>query len=220
MRESSNGSTIIVNGVEAEILESGGRYFFSILLDDRSIPRYRRMVLENLCCHSLLPMHFVHQNGKLRAYYDFGGFVQLKEIFGYWKGSGKYMALETAETLSAVLACVLSAENYLFCAGDFFINSHTIFIRPGNGEVKLAYIPDTENTVPPSIKFTDLVLKTAELCCDEQWSVYANEIWRRIRECNESMIGIQKIMQEKGREIYAGTWPEKEVLRFGAVSDK
>lgn len=204
---------ICVNGKEPEVVESGGRNFFTLRLDRSGISPYRIKILENLCCQALLPMHFVREDEKLHAYYDFGGCLQLKDIFPEWKKSRKNLATEMIGAVAAAAGCLVLAENYLFCCEDFLLHPDTVFVRVNTGRVKLAYIPEAAASTGLSVRFAHFVRNTAEILGDEQWAVYAEEIYRRIASCNESMSGIEKILQEKSREICSSRWPEKSALR-------
>lgn len=206
-------SFIVINGEEAEIIESNGRRFFTHVIDRDLIPSFCATVLENCCCPYLLPMYFIHGSDKLCGYYDFGGYIQLKNAFETWKNRRKNIASEIVEVMIAVVRAVISAENHLFEYSSSVINTDTIFIRINTGEVKLAYIPEKESRYLISDKLLSLITDTAKIACDEQWDIYADEMTEWIISCNESVSGIEKKLLEKGREICGYQWPQKEELR-------
>ena len=213
MGRERNRSFISINGIEAEVIESGGRRFFSLLLEESQIPKYRRIILENRSCSQLLPVQFICEQNKLRACYDYGGFLQLKAMYREWRKDGINLALENLATIVSVTASIMSAENYLFSCEDLSLHADTIFISPASGEVRLAYIPEPQTPESISVKIASLILETVQLTSDEQWTVYGEEVCDRIMSCNESMSGIEKILLDKGREISGKGWPEKSEMR-------
>ncbi|MFA7660284.1 MAG: DUF6382 domain-containing protein [Anaerovoracaceae bacterium] len=213
MEGERNRSSILISGIEAEVIESGGRRFFSLLLEESQIPKYRRKILENRDCRQLLPMQFICEQNKLRACYDYGGFLQLKAMYREWRKDGINLALENLATIVSVTASIMSAENYLFSCEDLSLHADTIFISPASGEVRLAYIPEPQTPESISVKIASLILETVQLTSDEQWTVYGEEVCDRIMSCNESMSGIEKILLDKGREISGKGWPEKSEMR-------
>ena len=220
MGRERNRSFISINGIEAEVIESGGRRFFSLLLEESQIPKYRRIILENRSCPQLLPVQFICEQNKLRACYDYGGFLQLKAMYREWRKDGINLALENLATIVSVTASIMSAENYLFSCEDLSLHADTIFISPASGEVRLAYIPEPQTPESISVKIASLILETVQLTSDEQWTVYGEEVCDRIMSCNESMSGIEKILLDKGREISGKGWPEKSEMRRIAGNNK
>lgn len=220
MGRERNRSFISINGIEAEVIESGGRRFFSLLLEESQIPKYRRIILENRSCSQLLPVQFICEQNKLRACYDYGGFLQLKAMYREWRKDGINLALENLATIVSVTASIMSAENYLFSCEDLSLHADTIFISPASGEVRLAYIPEPQTPESISVKIASLILETVQLTSDEQWTVYGEEVCDRIMSCNESMSGIEKILLDKGREISGKGWPEKSEMRRIAGNNK
>jgi len=213
MVKTGNTTTIYINGKEGHVIEAGGRRFFTFALDENQIAPYQVKILENSRCRALLPMHFVRERGKFHAYYDFGGFLQLKDIVAEWKRERTTLASEMIGTVAAVAGCLVSAENYLFSCEDFCLHSDTVFVGLNTGLVRLAYVPEEPNHAGVSNRFADFVRDTAMISGDEQWKVYAEEIYRKITSCNESLSGIEKILQDKSYEIYTNSWPEISALR-------
>ena len=117
-------------------------------------------------------------------------------------------------------SAIISAENYLFSCEDLLLHMDSIFICPDTGEVRLAYIPETQNHKSPSFKIASLIQETVQLACDEQWTAYGEEVYDRILSCNESMSGIKKILLDKGREICGNGWPQKSEMRQIAENNK
>jgi len=220
MEGERNRSSILISGIEAEVIESGGRRFFSLLLEESQIPKYRRKILENRDCRQLLPMQFICEQSKLRACYDYGGFLQLKAMYREWRKDGINLASENLATIVSVTTTIMSAENYLFSCEDLSLHADTIFISPASGEVRLAYIPEPNRPKCISVKIASLILETVRLTCDEQWTVYGEEAYARIMSCNESMSGIEKILLDKGREMCGKGWPEKLEMRRIAGNNK
>ena len=213
-------SSIWINGIEAEVIESGGRRFFSLLLEESQIPEYQRRILENRCCPQLLQVHFICEPSKMRACYDYGGLTQLKAKYQEWRRDGKNLASENLSIIVSVAGSIISAENYLFSCEDLLLHMDSIFICPDTGEVRLAYIPETQNHKSPSFKIASLIQETVQLACDEQWTAYGEEVYDRILSCNESMSGIKKILLDKGREICGNGWPQKSEMRQIAENNK
>ena len=145
MVKTGNTTTIYINGKEGHVIEAGGRRFFTFALDENQIAPYQVKILENSRCRALLPMHFVRERGKFHAYYDFGGFLQLKDIVAEWKRERTTLASEMIGTVAAVAGCLVSAENYLFSCEDFCLHSDTVFVGLITGLVRLAYVPKKPN---------------------------------------------------------------------------
>ena len=215
MEGKRNGGSLCINGIVRDAYESGGRRFFSLLMEESQIPQYRRRVLENRCCQQLLPVHIIREKGKLRVFYDHGGFIQLKDIYKEWRRSGINLASKNITTVVSVVSAVISAENYLFSCEELSLHMDTVFIRPDTGEVRLAYIPETQDHLSVTDKIASLIKQMIQVTCDEQWTVYGEEMYDKILSCNDSISGIEKLLLEKGREICRIEWPEKSEMRCG-----
>ncbi len=215
MDEKTLDFSITIDGAKREIIESGGRRFFTLLLNRSEIPQYRRRALENMRSRDFLSMRFVGEGDLLRAYYDFSGCIQLKYAYETWKKDGRDLASESIAVISAALRSLVAAEKHLFCRGDFRMNTDSIFIRPCIGDIRLAYIPEVKqgHAGHASSPLTPLIMDTVRIACDEQWSIYGEEICERIVSCNEPVSAIEKILNDKGRQICRSQWPEKSELR-------
>lgn len=219
MEKAESRKRVCINGNETEIIESGGRSFFALKFDESRIPLYRIKMLENLHCSGLLPMHFLREGQSLHAYYDFGGFLQLKDMVREWAKKGKNLAVEMAETVAALARCLLLAENYLFFCEDFLLHPDVVFVHVHTGQVKLAYVPEDPVSMRITGKFAGLVRDTAETAGDEQWAAYAGEIYRRIINSNVPLSGIEKILRDVSHDIYSNNWPERSALRPADEAD-
>lgn len=113
---------------------------YRINFKEESILGFERVMLSSGECGSLLPMIFINDDAGLLAYYDCGGFVPLSS----------YRIDRTEDALfilEKVLLIMNSLVEYLINPDKIVLSTDTVFYNPETGEIKIAYVPDSESTL-------------------------------------------------------------------------
>ena len=127
------------------------------------------------------------------------------------------MTIESIKAITSIIRCSLSIENYLFISGGYRLHEDSVFVNPGTGEIKLAYIPEEEDVYSKNKsveKLAGLIERMAELAGDDQWNIYAEEIVGKLLYGGDSISTIERKLHNKGREIWLKGWPERGELRL------
>ena len=205
--------TIILRSINAPIEESAGRRRFKIDLKDAAIPEYQKKILIENICKRILSVQYIQEEDTLWIYYDFSGYVQLKDVFSRWRKQNKNIALETAEVISEALLCILDGENLLLGNEGFSLSADTVFVNPATGETRLAYVPGVSHSFGLQESVIELISDSIKLSEDDQWEAYGKEIIEEIKAGNFGLNETVKYLSEKMREINTGMWPDKNLSR-------
>lgn len=214
MKNDNSIHNIVIDNKMAEIIQMDGRLFFCLDLHSSCIKDYQRKAIVNHISPFFMAMRFLdkHQD-MMSCYYDFGGYIQLKNMYRLWKEKNENLALQSIGILSATMGAINSIENYLFTSKGFFINEDVIFINNHTGRVKLAFVPETEKESSIYKKLDQLISYTVEEAGDEQWNYYSSRILEKISTQSESPEELKKKLKELGREASGLCWPKKSALR-------
>lgn len=213
-------SSVFFGDLEGRIEDSGGKRFFCLSFNDGDIYDFEKKVLRENLCDLLLEVCFMQDKGKESVYYNFSGYIQLKNIFPGWREQKKNLSWELCRMLSIVIQCVKTGQNYLLSDKGFSLNPDTVFINPETSEVRLAYIPGLPKKDTLQECFSDLISATMNMSDDDQWESYGKAILEEISANNPGFSEIDKFIRNKSREIYSVLWPDKYITRDMISEDK
>lgn len=213
MNKLADESWIKMPGKRIDFIESCGRNYFAMLYRGDDIPSYCETVLTNGICEKLLPMRFIRTYEGLYLHYEYGGFVQLKDVFRHWRQEGKNISIEMIEILISILKCINAIENHLFKTSGYSLITDTVFVNPETAMVKMAYVPEETDSLL-SQSFILLMEELRILAEDDQWNHYAKEIAEKTLLSGDSLMIIERKLVKKAREIISREWPAKEMLRI------
>lgn len=156
-------TTIRLASKKAQIEELSGRRKFYLEYDKSSFFEYEKRMLSDSECPHTLPMHFLSEEGKETAYYDFTEFIQLEEYIRRKSYPDdleiEYQALlhDALDILSRILQCLKGLDEYLLSPNRISLESDTIFISLNNDNINLVFIPNRNNGLPLQGKIIALI---------------------------------------------------------------
>jgi hypothetical protein len=213
MKNDNRKHNIVIDNKMTEIIQLDGRLFFSLEVHPECIKDYQRRVFENHISPFFMTMRFLNNyQGMLSCYYDFGGYIQLKDMYRIWKEKDENLVSQSIGILLATMGAINSIENYLFTSRGFLINEDVIFINNHTGRVKLAFVPEPQSELSIYKKLDQLISYTVLEACNEEWNYYADKIQEIISAESESPRELEKKLKELGREASSLCWPKKSAL--------
>lgn len=110
---------------------------YKIYMRENTVLDFEKVMLSSGECRNLLPMIFIGEQENDVAYYDCGGFTPLS----------RYNVDKTEDALfimEKVLLIVGSVVEYLLNPAKVTLSTDTVFCNPETGEIKIAYVPQSE----------------------------------------------------------------------------
>ena len=105
-----------------------------------SILEFERIVLSSGECDDLLPMIFISEESDSIAYYDCRGFLPLSR----YTVDRTEDALFILEKVLLILHCTIE---HLITPAKITLTTDTVFFSADTGEIKIAYVPSSRETV-------------------------------------------------------------------------
>lgn len=203
---------------QGEVEESAGKRKFCLTLDKNLMDYEKRMLCESGCPYTL-PMHFISDEGKDRAFYDFTGFVQLEE---YIKRKHSFEAgdrengrpvSDILNLLSGILECLKGMERYLFYPERYSIHPDTIFVELDHGQVTVAFFPNDEPELTLQARILLLIDRINEICRDDDTDKYLNKLKEAIYSRNPGLDGMTGILGTIQRDVSYIYWSTSSFRR-------
>lgn len=113
---------------------------FRVRLEENSMRDYERIMLTSGECGFFMPMGFIGEEGGEVACYDCSGFAPLNSYSIEKTDDALYI-------LESVLLIVGKSIEYLITPAKITVTEDTVFYNKETGQVKIAYIPITSETV-------------------------------------------------------------------------
>lgn len=111
---------------------------FKIRLEENTMRDYERIMLSSGKCNFFMPMGFMGDDDGEVVSYDCSGFAPLSNY-----------RIEKTEDALYILECVLmivgKSVEFLITPARITINVDTVFYNKDTGQVKIAYVPISEN---------------------------------------------------------------------------
>jgi hypothetical protein len=192
------------------IEESAGRRKFKISME-ADMREYEKKMLCSGECPYTLPMHFISEGISLNAYYDFTGYVPLKECIKrklQLYASGRENQKVTSDVLyilSGILECVKGIENYLILPERISVHTDVVFVDLDNDRIKLAFYPNENRELSLQSRITGLVHELSGLLHSDEADQCLKKIDDFILMKNpglDGMISFLGSMQREAGYIY------------------
>ena len=214
---------VLWNGIRAVQEEISGRKRFWVSGEDAWPPAYHLEALENAACKGILPMCFAESSGKSKIYYDHDEYIQLSSALR----TGSLFEIQKASTATEVLlrilaetaACVLEVEDRLLLNGICIYSADTIFVHADTGEVRLAYIPSSDESYDGHTMLINLLKNMQHFCADDQWQSYAADISKELFVGNKGYAELIKYFVMKSRDACMRGWPSQVMDREDSKDD-
>lgn len=195
------------------IEESAGRRKFQISMEP-DIREYEKKMLCSGQCLYAVPMHFISENRTLNAFYDFTGYVQLKECISRKLQSctsgreNQKLITDLLHILSGILECVKGMENYLILPERLSVHPDVVFVDMYNDSIKLAFYPNENPELSLQSRIAGLIHDLGGLLRSDEADQYLKKIEEFISIKNpglDGMISFLGSMQREAGYIYGNS---------------
>ena len=199
---------------EGWIEESAGRRRFQIFME-AEVREYEKKMLCSGECRYAIPMHFITEDHKLKACYDYTGYMQLKEYIGI-KMKNENCSVEDRKLvadvlliLSGILDCIKGMENYLIFPERITVHPDAVFIDLNTGRAALAFCPGKSHELTLQNRIIGLIRDLRELFCTDEADQYLRKIEEFIAAKNPGLDGMISFLGSMQREVNYIYWNTK-----------
>ena len=205
-----------INFIDAEgwIEESAGRRKFQILMETE-VREYEKKMLCSGECRYAIPMHFITEDQKLKAFYDYTGYMQLKDYAGKKMKNENRLAedrklvADVLQIISEILDCVKGMENYLIFPERITVHPDAVFIDLNTGRTALAFCPNKSPELTLQNRIIGLVRDLSELFRSDEADQYLRKIEEFIAAKNPGLDGMISFLGSLQREVSYIYWNTK-----------
>lgn len=189
-----------------QVEETAGKRKFFLIPESKIMEFEKRMLSESGCPYTL-PMHFISDEGREIAYYDFTGFVQMEEYIKRkialkaGERDGGKPAGDMLKLLSGILECLRGMERYLLSPERCAVHPDAIFVEPGTGQVSFAFYPGGGQGLTLRERIFFLIDRMSELCHDEVAGGYLHRVKSEIGDQNPGLDGMISVLGAAQREV-------------------
>lgn len=199
------------------IEETSGKRKFWIEMDTGIREFEKKMLSSGECLHSL-SMHFLSEDHSLKAFYDFTGYMQLKDwlIIKMKKPDAErdsHMVIALLQILSGVLECIKGMENYLILPDRITLHPDAVFIDLNNDRVVLAFYP-AESPETLQIRIVRLIHDLSGLQHSDETEQHLKKIEEFILAKNPGLDGMISFLGSIQREVSYIYWNTKNFRRI------
>lgn len=209
---------IKLQSLEGQIEESGGRRKFIIPMEKKIMYFEKRMLYDGECPY-ILPIRFLNKNGKEEIYYDFTGYIQLKEyiknitINEISAAAGNNAVCSALNVISGILTCIKGLENYLIFSDRITIHTDFVFIHPDAGLVLMAFYPNDCHDLTLQSRIIMMIEDLVLLYRTDEVTQYLLVLKDFIERKNPGLDGIRGYLGMMQREISYAFGSNKDFRR-------
>jgi len=198
---------------EVFIEESAGKRKILLIMEEKIRGYEKRMLCDSGCPYTL-PMHFISDEGTMKVYYDFTGYVQLEEYIKRKKNTdlsdreSQKTIFDALDVLSKVLGCLKGMESYLIYPERISIHPDVIFINLNSEQIALAFYPNDNTNLTLQYRIIALIDDVNGLCNDHETELYLKKFKDFIFMKNpglDGMIGNLGMLQREVSYIFCNT---------------
>ncbi|MDD2190499.1 MAG: DUF6382 domain-containing protein [Eubacteriales bacterium] len=184
----SDEKVIHIVSTEGQIIEMAGKRKFCIQFNDTDIQEYEKKILSESGCSNVLSMNFLTTDRTTKAWYDYTGYLQLKEYIRKascidFEREYQNQVHDALNILSKILQCIKDLEDYLILYDRISVNPDTIFINQHNGSIALAFYPNDMT----QLTFRERLISTMNTISE----------WYKNTEADQCIIKFQNVIFEK-----------------------
>lgn len=205
---------------QSQIEETAGKRRFYLVFEKDSIHEYEKRMLNESGCLYTLPMHFLYEEDKLKAYYDFTGFILLEDYIckqvaciGSERGNQELL-YDSLEVLSKILEGIKGVEHYLLFPNRMKIEIDTIFICPDNGLIAFSFIPELKQDVTLQNRIIQIINAIKNLYCHPEIDQHLDKFISVIYQKNLGLDGMISILGMVQREVSYIYWNTKDFRKI------
>ena len=220
-REWSNSARLAIN--EDQFEESAGRRRFYLIFDESSFYEYERRMLKESGCPYTLPMNFLYDEDKVKAYYDFTEFIILDEYINRKISSivserkNQLLLSDSLKVVTNIICSLKGMENYLLFPDRMEIEIGSIFIHYESSKVAFSFIPGIEHEPSLQSRIIQITEEIKHLYNHLETDQYFEKFINMINSKNLGLDGMINTLGEFQREISYIYWESKD---FRAVEER
>ena len=201
-----NEKSIYLVEKAGRITEVNGKRKFYLQFDDSQILKYEKMMLSGSSCPYTLPMKFLSHDGITKVWYDFTGYIQLKEyIKTEYCNTIKLNDLEpTYEAIDIILKILQNLkeiEDYLILPYRISVNSDTVFINPSDVSILLAFYPNEAPELTLQKRIFNMLSKISSWYQNDEVVQYISRFQNTVYEKNLGLEGMISVLYAMKREL-------------------
>jgi hypothetical protein len=196
------------------IEESAGRRKFQIPVES-DVRGFEKKILCSGECRHTIPMHFITEDQKLTAFYDFTGYMQLKDYAGR-KIQNENCAVEAHKLVedvlmifSGILDCIKGMESYLILPDRAVIHPDVVLIDLNTGRAALAFYPNESQETTLQSRIIGLARDLSGLFHSDEADQYLLRIEEFIVSKNPGLDGMISYLGSIQREVSYIYWNTK-----------
>lgn len=196
------------------IEESAGRRKFQVPYDV-DVREYEKKMLCSCECRYTIPMHFLTEDHKLKAFYDFTGSIQLKDYARrkiqneYRSGEDHERVADVLRILSEILECIKGMENYLIFPDRVTVHTDIVFIDMNTGRTALAFYPNESPEQDLQGRIGEMVSDLSGMFHSDEADQYLHRIEEFIAAKNPGLDGMIRYLESMRREAGYIYWNAK-----------
>lgn len=200
------------------IEESSGTRKFWIVMETE-IRGYEKKMLCSGECRYTIPMHFLSEDRSITAFYDFTGYIQMKQWFGREMRSytsardNQKQIKDVLQILAGILECIKGMENYLIFPERITVHPDTVFIDLNTETVALAFYPN-ESPETLQSRITGLIHELSGLVHSDETDLYLKKIEEFILMKNPGLDGMISFLGSLQREVSYIYWNTKNFRKI------
>jgi len=198
---------------EGLITEVNGRRKFCIQFDDSQIQEYEKRMLSDASCPYTLPMSFLSDDGITKAWYDYTGYIQLKEYIRSECCNSSILnnrkpIYEAMDILFKIMQNLRASEDYLILPDRVSLDPDTIFINPSHLSISFAFYPNEVPELTFQERLFHMINKISSWYQNDEVDHYNERFLNMVREKNlglEGTISVLCTIQRELSYIYCNT---------------
>lgn len=192
---------------EGCVEEAAGKRKFYLTMNENNIFEYEKRMLCDSGCPYTLSMKFLVEEEIMKAYYDFTGYVQLKEYLNrkthddFLNDEINAPICDVLNILSKILNCIRGMENYLFSPERFSVNLDVVFINPDSNEIVFAFLPIVNVEESLQCRLIKMINELNGLYQNDELALCLEKFGNTIQTKNPGLEGMIAILGSMQREI-------------------
>ncbi|MEL7654604.1 MAG: DUF6382 domain-containing protein [Bacillota bacterium] len=204
-----------------QIEEYAGRRRFFITFPKSSFFEYEKRMLKESGCPYTLPMHFISEEEKLKASYDFTELITLDDYIIKKRSDlmterkSQQLLFDSLEVVTNILNTIRGMENYLLFPGRVKIEIDTVFIHPDSRKAAVAFIPAREQERSLQVRVIQMIEGIKQLYQLQETNQYLDQFIKTVQGKNLGLDGMINVLGEIQREISYIYWDTNNFRTVG-----
>ena len=219
--DQGTGNTIYLGSKTGQIEDFFGRRCFCLTFESQDILDYEKKILSTEGTPYTLAMNFIVNEGKIKAFYDFTGRIQITDYIHRKKeemnaaNDGNCAVQNFLKILLCILNGLKGIEDHLIFSNRMLLEMGALFIDPNTENVVFAYLP--EDTTNDSQSLQCKLFFMFDRLAEEYEEQEVRSCLQRFKEMVlRNNLGLEGMINSAGillREISYITWSNQDFRR-------